>query len=137
MNNRLKLLRKKLDLTQTEFAKTLGISQNFLSAIEHGESKISTELCLSLSKINVNLNWLIAGEGQMFRTASQNDTLINEIISILKTLPQDRQEFVLKVAQDQKNLSDLLEKCRLDCSLERRNVGWIAKLRVAKSEAQK
>ncbi|MBO7126654.1 helix-turn-helix transcriptional regulator [bacterium] len=115
MNNRLKLLRKKLDLTQTEFAKTLGISQNFLSAIEHGESKISTELCLSLSKINVNLNWLIAGEGQMFRTASQNDTLINEIISILKTLPQDRQEFVLKVAQDQKNLSDLLEKCRLDC----------------------
>jgi len=115
MNNRLKSLRKKLDLTQAEFAEKLGISQTFLSDIEKGKKGFSASILLSLWRLNVNLDWFVGGEGNMFRTASRNDTLINEIISILKTLPQDRQEFVLKVAQDQKNLSDLLEKCRLDC----------------------
>ena len=111
MNNRLKSLRKELGLTQTEFAKTLGISQNFLSAIEHGESKISAELCLSLSKINVDLNWLITGEGQMFRvTDSSMSSLPDEIKKIAQELPLKRQKRVLEYAEDQRDLFRLLDE---------------------------
>ena len=115
MHNRLKLLRKEMGLTQSEFADKLGISQTFLSAIERGDKGFSASLFLALKDLGVNFDWFVCGEGEMFRQDSpNNNSLVEKICSILKQLPPSRQEFVLKVAQDQKNLFDLLEKCRLD-----------------------
>lgn len=109
MNNRLKLLRKNLGLTQAEFAKKLGISQNFLSSIERGERKISSELCLSLIELNVNLNWLIADKGSMFcsSTVPDLDSLSEEVLSLLNSLPEDRKKAVLNYVRDQKKLAEL------------------------------
>ena len=116
MHNRLKLLRKKLSLTQQEFSEMLGISQNFLSMIEQGKSKISAELCLSLSKINVNLDWLITGQGEMFKTLPSEDRLVNipdptgdlaAAVRLLAEMPENKRRDCLSYIQEKKLLLDL------------------------------
>ncbi|MBR6422672.1 helix-turn-helix transcriptional regulator [bacterium] len=126
MHNRLKLLRKKLSLTQQEFSEMLGISQNFLSMIEQGKSKISAELCLSLSKINVNLDWLITGQGEMFKTLPSEDRLVNipdptgdlaAAVRLLAEMPENKRRDCLNYIQDKKLLLDLqreIEKIKAD-----------------------
>lgn len=67
MNERLVMLRKKLKLTQSEFAKKIQISRSHLSGIENG-SKSFTERVVSdiCREFDVNRTWLETGEGDMF-----------------------------------------------------------------------
>jgi transcriptional regulator with XRE-family HTH domain len=59
---RIKCIRKEHNLNQTQFAKTIGISQGNLSEIEMGNSNPSAETLVSIrQQNNVNLNWLLTG----------------------------------------------------------------------------
>lgn len=59
---RIKCIRKENNLNQTQFAKTIGISQGNLSEIEMGNINPSAETLVSLrQQYNVNLNWLLTG----------------------------------------------------------------------------
>lgn len=59
---RIKCIRKEHNLNQTQFAKTIGISQGNLSEIEMGNSNPSAETLVSIrQQYNVNLNWLLTG----------------------------------------------------------------------------
>jgi HTH-type transcriptional regulator / antitoxin PezA len=50
------------DLTQTEFAKQLGISQGQLSRYEKGKSEIGPEVLLRISqKFGKSIEWLLTG----------------------------------------------------------------------------
>lgn len=65
---RLKKLIKVLNLNQSSFAKSLGLTQPNISRMVSGSSNISVEV---LNRIKdryrqVNLHWLLAGEGEMF-----------------------------------------------------------------------
>ena len=65
---RLKELIKALKFNQVSFAKSLGMTQPNISRMASGEGKISVEV---LNRIidtykNVNLHWLLTGEGAMF-----------------------------------------------------------------------
>jgi len=111
MNNRLKSLRKKIGLTQTEFAEKLGISQTFLSSIELGVRGFPTEIFLRLIELNVNIEWLFTGKGQMFKAKPDSDPdLLNKIESIVKNLPLKRQKMVLNYVEDQRDISALLNE---------------------------
>ncbi len=51
------------DLTQKEFANQVGISQNYLSAMEHGNVEIGAVILLRISrKFNKSLEWLLTGK---------------------------------------------------------------------------
>lgn len=64
---RLKYIRKTLNLTQKNFAKEIGMSQSGYSQIEIGDKPISDRLIKSICMaFNVNENWLRTGEGEMF-----------------------------------------------------------------------
>ena len=64
---RLKELRKHLNKTQIEFCEHINITQGAYSQLEGDSTNISTETSISISKTyNVNLNWLLTGEGEMF-----------------------------------------------------------------------
>lgn len=68
---RLKNLLKELDLNQTEFAKAISISPGNISDIMTGRSKPSLVTLKKIAeKFNVNLNWLLTGEGEMFITSN-------------------------------------------------------------------
>ena len=114
MNNRLKSLRKKLDLTQAEFAEKLGISQTFLSDIEKGKKGFSASILLSLWRLNVNLDWFVGGEGSMFKEKSGQAEIesvdIDLLNNIVKELPLKRQKMVLNYAEDQRAISKILNE---------------------------
>jgi DNA-binding XRE family transcriptional regulator len=64
---RLQLVRKKLNLLQKDFAKTLDISNASLSEMEAGNAKPRFELIYNITKkFKVNINYLLHGEGEVF-----------------------------------------------------------------------
>ena len=67
MNNRIRTLRKYLDLTQQEFAQKIGSSQNILANYETGRRNPSNSVINNICKtFNVREEWLRNGEGEMF-----------------------------------------------------------------------
>ncbi|NIR10115.1 MAG: helix-turn-helix domain-containing protein [Candidatus Aminicenantes bacterium] len=65
---RLKGIRKKLKLKQDDFCKKVKISATQLSKIENGKNKPGHDFYYNLVKeFDVNLNYLLFGEGPMFR----------------------------------------------------------------------
>lgn len=70
MNNRIKKVRKVLDLTQQAFAEKIGLKQNSIALIESGKRNTSDQVVLSICReFNVNEEWLRNGTGEMFKAA--------------------------------------------------------------------
>lgn len=68
MDERLKKLRKALDLTQTEFAERIGTVQNTITGYESGRRNPSSAVINNICKeFNVNEEWLRNGTGEMFK----------------------------------------------------------------------
>ena len=60
MYRRLRELRDERDLTQTEIAKMLGMSQTGYSKYETGENDIPTDVLIKLSKLyNTSIDYLL------------------------------------------------------------------------------
>lgn len=67
MNERLKQLRKALDLTQRVFAERIGTKQNTIATYEMGRNNPSDPIIHSICReFNVNEDWLRNGSGEMF-----------------------------------------------------------------------
>lgn len=86
--NNLQKLRKSLNYGQKEFAVKLGINSLTYANYERGERKPPYELLVKLSEdLNIDLNWLIVGNGEMFKNENKhslkqkNDTLITKKVS--------------------------------------------------------
>ncbi len=69
IGNRLKEVRNKLGISQTEFAKQLEMPQTTYSKYELGAS-VPESVMLYISSIGINLNWLITGNGSMYLDGS-------------------------------------------------------------------
>lgn len=80
-SQRLKKLIKALGINQTLFAKSLGMTQPNISRMISGEGKVSAEVLnrITITYKNINLHWLITGDGDMFlETAQEKDSQVNE-----------------------------------------------------------
>ncbi|MEG0498973.1 MAG: helix-turn-helix transcriptional regulator, partial [Alistipes sp.] len=67
MGERLKLIRKELDLTQMQLAQRLGIGKAALSMIETGKSGLSARnRNILVQDLNVNPDWIDEGKGNLF-----------------------------------------------------------------------
>lgn len=74
MNNRIRELRKSLDLNQEDFGKKLGVSNTAISKLEKGERNITEQMFLAICReFNVNSEWLRNGEGEMFNILLEED----------------------------------------------------------------
>lgn len=83
MKERLKLLRKTLGLTQTDFAKKLGMTMQGIQKWEYGTVEIKTSsIMLICSTFNVNPDWLLNGTGEMFIDNVSSQQELSDIISI-------------------------------------------------------
>lgn len=81
MEERIKKLRKALDLTQQEFADRIGIKRNTIANYESGRNEpIDSVISLICREFNVNEEWLRTGEGEMFAPAPSSalDALAQE-----------------------------------------------------------
>lgn len=76
MNERLKKLRKTLDMTQQEFADKIGIKRNSLANYETGRNTPIDAIVVSICReFNVNEEWLRTGKGEMFIELSRNEEI--------------------------------------------------------------
>ena len=85
MKDRIKKLRKTLDLTQQEFADKLNIKRNTVATYERGKSNPSDAAVVLICKtFNVSETWLRTGEGEMFVELSENEALAAQIQAFLQ-----------------------------------------------------
>lgn len=85
LNERIKKLRKGLDLTQQEFADRLGTTRNNIAGYEVGRRSPSEAVISLICKtFNVSETWLRTGEGEMFMERTRDDELaafMNELLA--------------------------------------------------------
>ena len=113
MNERLKKLRKDLDMTQQEFAEKIGIKRNTIATYESGRNEpIDAVISLICTKFNVSETWLRTGKGEMFITltrdeeisqfvgkvlSDESDTFKKRFISMLSALDESDWEVLEKM----------------------------------------
>lgn len=123
MNERIKQLRKALDLTQQKFAERLGVKRNTVGQWECGINALTDQVITSICReFNVSEEWLRNGTGEMFLQSNRNsdiarltkellseesDSFKNRFISMLSNLSVDEWEYLERKA---KELADMSEK---------------------------
>ena len=85
MEKRIKELRKKLDLDQTEFGNRIGVKQGSVSAYEKGIRIPLDSVILSICReFNVNEEWLRTGEGEIFEELTEQQKIMKYTAMLLK-----------------------------------------------------
>jgi transcriptional regulator with XRE-family HTH domain len=52
-------------MTQAQFARRIGITQSYLSALEHGEKELGAAVLLAISKeFGTSVDWLLTGQAE-------------------------------------------------------------------------
>lgn len=75
---RVREIRKTLNLTLEKFGMKLGVGKQAISKIEKGENSITEQMAISICReYSVNYDYLISGEGEMFDTLPQ--TILEEL----------------------------------------------------------
>ena len=70
LGERIRKVRRELELTQESFCNRIGLKRNSISLVESDNRNISDQAILSICReFNVNEEWLRNGTGEMFREA--------------------------------------------------------------------
>lgn len=76
LNERIRILRKQLGMSQEEFAAKLGITKQAVSNMETHKSAPSPAVLYKMhTEFDINLNYIIAGTGDIFITEKGNNAL--------------------------------------------------------------
>lgn len=87
MNERIKGIRKKMGLSQSDFAERIAISRSALAKIESGENRPSDRTqMLICDKFGINREWLQTGQGERLRHCA-TDELIPRLQQVLSAYP--------------------------------------------------
>ena len=85
MKERLKKLRKTLDLTQQALADQLGVKRNTVAQWELGINALTDQVIMSICReFNVNETWLRTGEGDMFIQLTRDEQIEQFVGELLK-----------------------------------------------------
>lgn len=104
MNERIKLLRKTLKLTQQEFADKLNIKRGAVANYEVGRNQpIDAVISLICKTYNVNEDWLRHGKGEMFLPVEDE---VGEIVSKLVDESNPFYDLIIDIMHTFNNLDD-------------------------------
>ena len=97
MNERIKEVRKAKKISQKDFAKNINLSQNHISSIEKGVRAATDRIINDICKVyNVNKDWLLTGQGKMFRDPLEpfliEDEEIKDFIKSFLSIDENIQE---------------------------------------------
>ena len=72
-NDKIKMLRKELKLSQPAFGQAIGVSRDVIANIEYGRVELKESMVnLICHTFSVNPLWLMQGKGDMFYDVSDN-----------------------------------------------------------------
>lgn len=103
LNEQLKKVRKALNLTQTKFAKEIGLSQTSLGMIEVGDRKVQDRHIKTICSIfNVNEDWFRTGKGEMFN--KKNDNFLEQMTKKYNLSPVEAQiaDYCLNLSSEER-----------------------------------
>lgn len=128
--DRVKELRKSLNLSQEAFGNKLGVRKSTISRIESGVHNLSERMAISIcNTFNVDINWLMKGHGNMFTAIPESivDVLCDEfnldtkdraiIEAYLRASENEREnikDFLLSIAENLQKKSRWINICFLN-----------------------
>lgn len=108
---RIKTLRKALDLTLEKFGDRLGVTKVAISNIENGKRSVTEQMLKAICReFNVNEDWLRDGVGEMFKQRDgsftellselddSDDDFIKSFITVYMELDEDSKEVLRQIA---------------------------------------
>jgi len=99
VNERIKEIRKSLNLTQAEFGRKIGIIQGHLTGIESGKKNATKKTRIVICAVyGVSKNWLETGSGEMFVQNPNRKT--KKIVNIFSELNFDFQDSMLMLLEN-------------------------------------
>ena len=108
MNERLKLLRKTLKLSQDAFAERIGMKGSSISLLESGGRNITEQVIKSICReFNVDYIWLTTGDGEMF--VDTDDDFIERIDRIMVGEDDARKNLFKALLEDIHALEHLMQ----------------------------
>lgn len=119
MNERIKRLRSKLEMTQQEFADRLGIKRGTLANYEIGRNEpIDAVISLMCKEFHVNEIWLRTGEGgddNMFTKVSEEDRYSINLGKLSRTENQMARNMLNAIAEAYpeklKHIEEFMKAC--------------------------
>lgn len=112
MNERIKELRKSLNLTLEKFGDRLGVTKVTVSRLENGERNVTDQMFKSICReFNVSENWLRTGKGEMYVPVTRNQEIIEFTNRIMADEEESfRKRFVTAISKASPEFWDELEK---------------------------
>lgn len=94
LNERLKQIRKALNLSQEEFGKHLGVTKASISRLEAGINNVTDQMTKSICReYNIDFHWFTTGEGEMF---AESDL---DVMALIDRVMTGENEFHKKLFQ--------------------------------------
>ena len=125
MNERIKELRKALELTQQQFANSLKIARGNIAAYEVGKN-LPSDAVISLicREFNVNETWLREGSGDMFISNDRYTDIARLTTQLLNEESNSfKNRFISMLANLNSDEWEVLEKCALElCNVSQKKV---------------
>ncbi len=112
MKDRIKNIRKELDLTQQKFANKLGVQRNTIAMYEMGKILPSEAVMLSICReFNISEEWLRYGTGEMHIKISRDEQITGFVNTVLSTEKETfKKRFVRVLSQLNEDEWELLEE---------------------------
>ena len=120
VNERVKQLRKTLDLTMEKFGDRLGVKKNSISQIESGKNSLTEQMIKSICReFDVDEEWLRNGTGSMFIERTRDEE-IAKFIGTIQSVDDDSfmKKFISMLAKLDESEWKLLEKMALRLTKE-------------------
>jgi transcriptional regulator with XRE-family HTH domain len=105
---RLKTVRQARDLDQIEMATQIGVTQSSYSRMENDRLSVSEDALIGLTRIGINIGWILTGEGAMYVVKElepdETNNLLNEMSHQMRVMrdDMDKIENTLKKLMDRK-----------------------------------
>ena len=100
MKDRIKQIRKSLNLSQAEFGSRVKLSQNYIWMIEKGDripaDRTISDIC---REFGVNEVWLRTGEGEPFQKETRQEQIMRFAAQTVKGSDEFRNAFVSMLAK--------------------------------------
>ncbi len=101
IGSRMKKLRKNVKLSQTAMARNLRVRPSAISQMETGKIKPSVDTLILLSeKFDVNLHWMITGEGSMYEIAGDAEGSTERRLEKIRSFINQEMTTLVKARED-------------------------------------
>lgn len=117
---RVKELRKTLNLTLEEFGSKVGVTKQTISRIENGVNNLTDQMLISICReYNVSEEWLRDGTGEMFIPLTRNQVITDFAGDLIKEEGTFKKRLIEALAKLNENEWAVLEKLAQELTKEK------------------